>query len=97
MQYYQILATLQQNKENMKITSVALGNYFENFVRMKVEQGRYNNASEVIRAGLRLLEEKESQLQELRLAISEGMGSGIAESFDPEEHLHSLKAKRANG
>ena len=97
MLYYQILVTLQQNKKNMRTTSVALGNYFENFVRMKVEQGRYNNASEVIRAGLRLLEEKESQLQELRLAISEGLESGIAENFTPKEHLCSLKAKRANG
>lgn len=97
MLYYQILVTLQQNKKNMRTTSVALGNYFENFVRMKVEQGRYNNASEVIRAGLRLLEEKENQLQELRLAISEGMESGIAENFDPQKHLYSLKAKRANG
>ena len=97
MLYYQILVTLQQNRKNMRTTSVALGNYFENFVRMKVEQGRYNNASEVIRAGLRLLEEKESQLQELRLAISEGMESGIAEGFDPKEHLHSLKVKLING
>ena len=97
MLYYQILVTLQQNRKNMRTTSVALGNYFENFVRMKVEQGRYNNASEVIRAGLRLLEEKESQLQELRLAISEGMESGIAEGFDPKEHLHSLTVKRING
>ena len=81
----------------MKTTSVALGTYFENFVRTKVEQGRYNNASEVIRAGLRLLEENESQLQELRMAIADGMNSGLAIEFNSQEHLKSLKEKRANG
>lgn len=81
----------------MKTTSVALGTYFENFVRTKVEQGRYNNASEVIRAGLRLLEENESHLQELKMAITEGMNSSIATGFNPQEHLESLKAKRTNG
>ena len=81
----------------MKTTSVALGAYFENFVRTKVEQGRYNNASEVIRAGLRLLEENESQLQELRMAIADGMNSGLATDFNPQEHLKSLKEIRSNG
>ena len=81
----------------MKTTSVALGTYFENFVRTKVEQGRYNNASEVIRAGLRLLEENESQLQELRMAIADGMNSGLATEFNSQEHLKSLKEKRSNG
>ena len=81
----------------MRTTSVALGTYFENFIRTKVEQGRYNNASEVIRAGLRLLEENESQLQELKMAIADGMDSGIAEDFDSKEHLKSLKARRSNG
>ena len=81
----------------MKTTSVALGTYFENFVRTKVEQGRYNNASEVIRAGLRLLEENENHLQELRMAIADGMNSGLAMDFSPQEHLKSLKEKRANG
>ena len=81
----------------MKTTSVALGTYVENFVRTKVEQGRYNNASEVIRAGLRLLEENESHLQELRMAIADGMNSGLAMDFNPQEHLKSLKEKRANG
>ena len=86
-----------ENYSDMKTTSVALGTYFENFIRMKVEQGRYNNASEVIRAGLRLLEENESHLQELKMAIGEGVESGIATGFNAEEHLKALKAKRANG
>ena len=86
-----------ENYCDMKTTSVALGTYFENFIRMKVEQGRYNNASEVIRAGLRLLEENESHLQELKMAIAEGVESGIASGFNAEEHLKALKAKRANG
>ena len=81
----------------MKTTSVALGTYFENFIRTKVEQGRYNNASEVIRAGLRLLEENENHLQELKMAIAEGIESGIATGFNAEEHLKKLKAKRSNG
>ncbi len=81
----------------MKTTSVALGTYFENFIRTKVEQGRYNNASEVIRAGLRLLEENESHLQELKMAIADGIESGIATNFNPQKHLKSLKTKRNNG
>lgn len=64
---------------------------------MKVEQGRYNNASEVIRAGLRLLEENENHLQELKMAIADGMNSGIAVDFNSQEHLKSLKEKRVNG
>ena len=80
----------------MKTTSVALGVYFEDFIKAKIAQGRYNNASEVIRAGLRLLEENES-LTELKTAIREGIDSGVAEGFDPEDHLKTLKAKRTNG
>ena len=81
----------------MKTTSVALGVYFEDFIKAKIAQGRYNNASEVIRAGLRLVEENESRLTDLKAAIREGVDSGVAEEFDPEEHLKTLKAKRANG
>ena len=62
-------------------TSVALGDYFENFVDSKVSAGRFKNASEVIRAGLRLLEEEESKLIALRNAIQEGINSGIAKNI----------------
>lgn len=44
-------------------TSVALGSHFETFVREQLQSGRFNNASEVVRAGLRLLEEHEQRLQ----------------------------------
>lgn len=78
----------------MRTTSVALGSYFENFVKNKVSQGRYNNASEVIRAGLRLLEENENKLAAFQAAIQEGIDSGIAEDFDPKEFLSTLKNKK---
>ena len=77
-------------------TSVSLGNYFEEFVNSKVAQGRYKNASEVIRAGLRLLEEEEHKVQILKDAILEGIESGIAKDFNPKTHLESLKAKMKN-
>ena len=82
----------------MKNTSVSLGNYFDQFVSSQVNVGRYKNVSEVIRAGLRLLEEEESKVTALKNAIHEGIESGIAHDFDPVKHLESLKAKRqSNG
>mgnify|MGYP002423980605 CR=1 FL=1 len=78
-------------------TSVSLGNHFEDFVDEKISQGRFKNASEVIRAGLRLLEEEENKLQFLKNAVQEGIKSGIAKDFEPKSHLASLKAKMKNG
>ncbi len=75
-------------------TSVSLGDYFENFVESKISAGRYKNASEVIRAGLRLLEEDENRTQILKTAIKEGLDSGINKNFDPNENLKKLKAKK---
>jgi antitoxin ParD1/3/4 len=78
-------------------TSVSLGNHFEDFVSSKISEGRYKNASEVIRAGLRLLEDEENKIIVLKNAIRQGIQSGIAENFDPSKHLKSLKSKRKNG
>ncbi len=55
----------------MKTTSVALGPHFENFIQTSINSGRYNNASEVVRSGLRLLEEREQEMSELRSSILE--------------------------
>ena len=61
-----------------KNTSVSLGDHFTSFVEDQVNQGRYGNVSEVMRAGLRLLEDHEAQLAGLRLAIVQGEQSGIS-------------------
>lgn len=76
-------------------TSVSLGDYFENFVDNKISSGRYKNASEVIRAGLRLLEEDENRIQILKNAIKEGLDSGISKDFNAIENLKKLKAKKS--
>ncbi len=87
------------NIENMgRNTSVSLGDYFEDFVENRITEGRYKNASEVIRAGLRLLEEEENRIVALKSAIQEGIESGIAKNFNSEKHLEILKAnKKKNG
>ncbi len=79
-------------------TSISLGDHFENFVDNKVSAGRFKNASEVIRAGLRLLEEEETKIIALRKAIDEGFESGFVKNFDPTKHLTKLKSiKKKNG
>ena len=79
-----------------KNTSITLGNHFEDFIQNRISTGRYKNASEVIRAGLRLLEEEEDKVTALRQAIQEGIDSGIAEDFEPEQFLKNLKAQRSS-
>ena len=75
-------------------TSISLGNYFDRFVQSRLTSGRFKNASEVIRAGLRLLEEEENKIIALRDAIQDGIESGINHNFDPEEYLKELRAKK---
>lgn len=76
-------------------TSVSLNPHFEAFIRSQVDSGRYNNVSEVIRAGLRVLEDQQVrqtiQLEELRSAIAAGLeGPGIPadETFDRLEEKY---------
>ena len=80
----------------MRTTSVALGPHFEDFIQASILSGRYNNASEVVRSGLRLLEIEEQKLVALRSAIQEGIDSGIAEDFNPDTFLNTMK-NRKNG
>lgn len=66
-----------------KNTSITLGEHFDGFITKQINTGRYGSASEVIRAGLRKLEDEERQLETLRTLIEEGRASGVAEySYD---------------
>ncbi len=81
----------------MENTSISLGTYFDNFVKSQVATGRYKNVSEVVRAGLRLLENEESKIFALKNAIKEGLDSPRVENFDFDNHLLELKSQRNNG
>jgi antitoxin ParD1/3/4 len=70
-----------------KNTSISLGDHFTDFIEGQVTQGRYGSASEVVRAGLRLLEAHEAQLERLRAAVRAGEESGFSEEFDFDEFL----------
>lgn len=76
-------------------TSVALSSHFEHFVREQVKSGRFNNASEVVRAGLRLLEDQQQEatlkLDALRTAIAAGLSSGAG--IPADEVFDRLEAK----
>ena len=78
----------------MKTTSVALGPHFEEFIQASILSGRYNNASEVVRTGLRLLEDQEQRMAALRTAIQEGLTSGCVEDFDSKAYIQEMKARK---
>lgn len=66
-----------------KNTSITLGQHFDAFIAGQLETGRYSSTSEVVRAGLRLLEESETRLTTLRKLLKEGEDSGFEDySYD---------------
>ena len=71
-------------------TSVTIGNHYETFIAQQLKEGRYGSASEVVRAGLRLLEEHEGRVQQLRAALIEGEKSGFVE-YSLKEFMDSLE------
>lgn len=75
-------------------TSISLGDDLLSFVDRQLARGRYGSASEVVRAGLRLLEERELKLATLRAALIAGEESGPSEPFDFEQFLEGKRLSR---
>ncbi len=79
-----------------KNTSFSLGDHFNRFIDSQVDKGRYGSASDVVRAGLRVLEEREAHLAALRAALIQGENSGPPTPFDFDafikEKRHNIKA-----
>jgi len=75
-----------------KNTSITLGPHFEEFISERVKKGRYGSASEVVRAGLRLLESTETKLEILRNLLAEGEKSGLSD-YSYEKLIESLDNK----
>lgn len=78
-----------------KNTSVTIGSHFESFIAEQVMEGRYGSASEAVRAGLRLLEERETRLAALRQALKDGEASGRAD-YSLSSLLDELDSEGAN-
>ena len=76
-------------------TSISLGDHFGAFIAQQISKGRYGSASEVVRAGLRQLEEHETQLATLRAALADGERSGASTSFDVDAFLKAKRQKIA--
>ena len=74
-------------------TSVTLGEHFDDFVLEKINAGRFQSVSEVVRAGLRKLEEDETKLQVLRGKLQEGEDSPIVDNFSGEAFIGRLHKK----
>lgn len=76
-------------------TSISLGEHFADFIDAQVKTGRYGSASDVVRAGLRLLEEHEVKVRALQNALIAGEESGAPVAFDNAMFLKRMRAKHA--
>lgn len=76
----------------MKSTSITLGEHFDEYIADQLASGRYRTASELIREGLRLHEERELKLAALKASIEEGVASGLVSEFSFDELNQELDA-----
>jgi antitoxin ParD1/3/4 len=86
-----IRALTTNHEQRTRNISVTLGEYFNDFADQQVKNGKYASVSEVVRAGLRLLNEREIRMHNLREAIREGEESGPPRRYDSfDQFLHDV-------
>lgn len=78
-----------------KPTTIQLPEHQLTFVESQVAAGHYGSLSEAVQAALRLLEDQETRLEQLREALVEGEASPLLESFDPDAFLERMRAEHA--
>ena len=79
-----------------KNTSITLGTHFADFVDLQLTSGRFASTSEVVRAGLRLLEEHETKVRTLQNALIVGEQSGEPRAFDNQAFVERMRAKHGD-
>jgi antitoxin ParD1/3/4 len=85
----------QQRAHKMRNTSVSLDESFTDFIDAQVRAGRYGSAGDVVKAGLRLLEEHDLKLKALQEALVAGEESGVPAPFDSDAFLARMRAEHA--
>ena len=79
------------DQDMAKNTSIVLGEHFDSFISDQIQDGRYGSASEVVRQGLRLLEEHEQKIKVLRQALIDGENSGASSPLDMQQIIKEAK------
>ena len=74
-------------------TSVILGEHFDDFIKSEIDSGRFKSASEIIRSGLRLLEDEKHKIRAINEALIVGEMSGEAYEFDNEKFKLKMRKK----
>jgi antitoxin ParD1/3/4 len=81
----------------MRNTSISLSDYWVEFTAKQVASGRYGSTSEVVREGLRLVEERQRRMDALNTAIDEGLASELIEDFDLDAYIEAIGEDDGDG
>lgn len=87
---YRTIFKILLKHDMARSTSVTLGEHFEDFMLEKIKTGRFQPVSEVVRAGLRKLEEDETKLQILREKLLAGENSSLIDRFNGQTFIEGL-------